>query len=183
MFTRRPPSASPLIATLLVSSALIGCHASPPPRWAEGGAKLIIPTARWHTDDATIEIRPNGDVLEDGKVVFMVDRVGRVVDDDHEPVALLLANGTLAGTDNQDLGHIGVANAAPPFRAYAWLSLRPDGTVVRFDAEGERTVDGVWEGCGPAAVRTCTLVTHLFALRSYSRGPTTSVGIGVGYAF
>jgi hypothetical protein len=183
MTPKGAPAFARLATALVAGAALCGCHASPPPRWAEGGARLSLPTARWHRDDDTIEIQPSGEVLEDGKVVFLIDRVGRVVDDDHEPVALLLSNGTLAGTDNQDLGHIGIANAAPPFRAYAWLSLKPDGTVVRFDAEGERSLDGVWEGCQRAALRTCTLVTHLFALRNYARGPTNSVGIGVGYAF
>jgi len=163
--------------------AALACAPSPPPRWVEGGAKLYLPTARWLRDGDVVEIQPTGEVLEDGDVIFVLDRVGRVVDDDREPVALLLPSGALAGTDAHDLGQIGQTNASPPFRSFAWLQLRSDGTVVRFDADGERSADGHWEGCRGAALRTCTLVTHLIALRDYGRRPSTSVGVGIGVGF
>jgi hypothetical protein len=161
---------------------LVACTPSPPPRWAEGGAKLLLPNARWQRDGDVIEIQPSGEVLEDGDVVFVLDRVGRVVDDDREPVALLLPTGALAGNDAADLGQVGRSNASPPWGSYAWLSLQADGTVVRFDAEGERSADGHWQGCGTAQ-RTCTLVSHLFALRDHGRRPSSSVGIGIGVGF
>jgi hypothetical protein len=144
---------------------------------------LLLPTARWQRDGDTIEIQPTGEILEDGDVVFVLDRVGRVVDDDHEPVALLLPNGALAGNDATDLGQVGRVNASPPWGSYAWLSLAADGSVTRFDADGERSVDGRWQGCSGTAQRTCTLVTHLIALREHGRRPTTSVGIGIGVGF
>lgn len=170
---------------LLVACAWLccACSSTPPAQWQQGGAALLLPNARWERDDEVIEIRRTGEVLEDGHVVFELDRVGRVVDDDRDPVALLLPSGTLAGTDDQGLGHVGHANASPPFGSYAWLSVRPDGAVLRFDSDGERSFDGHWEGCQGAALRTCTLVTHLFALRNYGRRPSTSVGVGVGIGF
>jgi hypothetical protein len=167
----------------LLGLLVTACRPSPPPRWAEGGATLILPSARWHRDGDVIEIQPSGQVLEDGDVIFVVDRVGRVVDEDHDPVALLLPNGALAGNAAVDLGQVGRSNASPPTRAFAWLSLRSDGSVQRFDADGERSADGHWEGCIGSALRTCTLVTHLIALREYGRRPTTSVGIGIGVGF
>lgn len=160
---------------------MTACHPAPPPRWAEGGATLILPKARWQRDGDVIEISPTGEVLEDGDVVFVLDRVGRIVDEDREPIALLLPSGALSGNDAVDLGQVGRANASPPTRAYAWLSLRADGAVLRFDVDGDRTADGHWEGCGGSALRTCTLVTHLIALREYGRRPSSSVGIGVGF--
>jgi hypothetical protein len=162
---------------------LTACRPAPPPRWATGGATLILPHARWHRDGDVIEIKPSGEILEDGDVIFVVDRVGRVVDEDHDPVALLLPNGALAGTEAVDLGQVGRSNASPPTRAFAWVSLRGDGVVLRFDADGERSADGHWEGCTGSALRTCTLVTHLIALREYGQRPTTSVGIGIGVGF
>ena len=172
------------LISLIAGVLALSCVASPPPRWAEGGAALTLPTARWHRDGDTIEIQPSGQVLEDGDPIFLVDRVGRVVDEDREPVAVLLPNGTLAGTDNRDLGHVGRANAAPPSQSSAWLSLQPDGTVIRFDSDGERSRDGSWEGCRGTALRTCTLITHLIALRHYSqRSSGVGVGVGIGVGF
>jgi hypothetical protein len=55
--------------------------------------------------------------------------------------------------------------------------------VVRFDPSGDRSTDGAWTGCEGALLRTCTLVTHLIALRGYRnpRGPIVGVGVGVGF--
>jgi hypothetical protein len=168
------------------AAAVFGCTPQEPPRWAEGGARLVLPNAHWQRgDEDTIEIRSNGHVLEDGDLLFVVDRVGRVVDDDFEPVALLFPDGRVAGPDDYLLGHVGVSNAAPPGRTEAWLAVMPDGNVVYFDEDGERNSGGRWSGCSGAALRTCTLVTHMVALRSYLRqansGVSVGVGIGVGF--
>lgn len=159
-----------------------GCGSKPPPMWQEGGAPLTLPAARWdRPDDDSIEIQPDGKVLEDDDLLFVVDRAGRIVDEDYEPVAILLPDGHVGGRDNQDFGRIGVANAAPPGSAAAWLAIMPDGQVVRFDEEGDRYNGGRWHGCNGPQQRTCTLVTHVLWVRDYlarSRGGV-SVGIGV----
>lgn len=169
----------------LLAAALIGCTPSEPPRWAEGGAALVLPQARWERDDETIEIRQNGHVVEDGDLIFVLDRVGRIVDEDYEPVALLFPDGRLAGTDDRNLGHVGVSNAAPPSRVEAWVAVTPDGAVTYFDSDGERSSGGRWTGCAGPAQRTCTLVTHLVALRHYAedRNSGVSVGVGIGIGF
>jgi hypothetical protein len=173
----------PVLLGFLLSGA--GCSPNQPPRWVEGGAPLVIAPARWDRgDDDTIEILQNGQVLEDGDKIFLVDRAGRIVDDDNEPVAILLPDGFVAGTDNRLLGRVGVANAAPPNAAAAWLAVMPNGQVVYFDDEGERSSDGAWRGCNGPQLRTCTLITHVIALRKWSQrsqgGVTFGVGIGVG---
>jgi hypothetical protein len=165
----------------VVAAALAGCAPTPPPRWAQGGAVLAFPMARWErTDGDVVEIRRDGHVLENGSLLFVVDRVGRVVDEDYEPLALLFPDGRLAGSDDRALGHVGVANAAPPDRHQAWLSVAPDGGVVYYDEDGERESGGRWTGCAGPAQRTCTLVTHLVAVRNYARRATPGVGVGIG---
>lgn len=169
---------TPLLATAFIA---LGCSPNPPPRWQEGGAPLVIPAARWdRPDDDPIEIHPDGKVLEDGDLLFVVDRAGRVVDSDYEPLAILLDDGHVAGTDNHLLGRIGVANAAPPGAAAAWLAIMPDGQVVRFDEEGDRYNGGRWQGCTGAAQRTCTLVTHVLWVRDYLARSRGGVSVGVG---
>ena len=122
---------------------VFSCAPNPPARWAEGGSTLVIAPARWDQDDGdSIEIRANGQVLEDGALLFVIDRVGRVTDEDYEPVAVLLPDGHLAGPDNRSLGKVGVANAAPPGAVQAWLAITPDGRVTYFDPEGERSAGG-----------------------------------------
>jgi hypothetical protein len=174
-----------LSATCLV--ALLSCSSTPPVRWAEGGAPLVIGPARWdRPDDDPVEILANGQVLEDGDPVLLIDRAGRVVDEDNEPVAILLPDGYLAGPDNLLMGRVGVSNAAPPDSAAAWLAILPNGQVLRFDSDGDREGDGVWRGCEGPKRRTCTLVTHVLAMRHYRRhhphSPVTfGVGVGVGF--
>jgi hypothetical protein len=167
----------------LVSGSLMSCMPREPPRWAEGGARLTLAAARWQRDDEVVEIRASGDVYVDGDHLWTLDRVGRVVDEDNEAVAILFPDGTLVGTDDSILGHVGLRNAAPPFHGSAWLSLTEDGTVVRFDSEGDRARDGKWQGCAGPALRTCTLVTQLVVLRNYARQPSTGVGVGIGIGF
>jgi hypothetical protein len=176
------------VTLLGFASALLAasCAPNPPPRWVEGGAPLVVTPARWDRgDDDTIEILPNGQVLEDGDPVMLVDRAGRVVDNDNEPMAVLLPDGHVAGTDNRLLGRVGVANAAPPGSAAAWLAVMPNGEVVYFDEEGERSSGGVWRGCGGPQLRTCTLITHMVAMRRWAErdrgGVSVGVGIGIGY--
>jgi hypothetical protein len=174
-----------ILAGAMFTAALSGCTPSEPPRWAEGGAALALPDARWQREDDVVEIRANGHVIEDGDLVFVIDRVGRVVDEDYEPVALLFPDGRVAGTDDRNLGHVGVTNAAPPGRVEAWLALTPDGAVTYFDSDGERSAGGRWTGCTGPAQRTCTLVTHLLAVRHYAEGRNSgvSVGVGIGIGF
>ncbi len=166
---------------------VFSCAPNPPARWAEGGSALVIAPARWdQADGDAIEIRANGQVLEDGALLFVIDRVGRVTDEDYEPVAVLLPDGRLAGPDNRSLGQVGLANAAPPGAVQAWLAITPDGRVTYFDPEGERSAGGVWRGCTGPQQRTCTLVTQLLLLRSYrdpADQPAVGVGVGIGIGF
>jgi hypothetical protein len=170
------------LATLgVVAAVLGGCAPTPPPRWAQGGAVLALPAARWERPGGEVlEIRTDGHVVEGGDLIFVVDRVGRVVDVDYEPVALLFPDGRLAGAEDRALGHVGISNAAPPDRHQAWLSVAPDGADVYFDEDGERVNGGRWTGCKGPAHRTCTLVTHLIAVRNYARRPAPGVGVGIG---
>lgn len=158
------------------------CTSPPPPHWADGGAPLVLGPATWHrADDATIQIDGQGQVLEGGTLRFVIDRAGRIVDEDASAIAILLPAGELVGPSNRYLGHIGVANAAPPHRDLAWLAVLPDGKVQYFDEDGDRSEDGLWQGCEGSRHRTCTLVTHLVALRRYRGGPPRlGVGVGVG---
>ena len=67
----------------------------------------------------------------------------------------------------------------------AWLAVVPNGQVIYFDDDGTRSAGGLWTGCEGPAHRTCTLVTHLIALRSYMQRSQSgvSVGVGVGVGF
>jgi hypothetical protein len=174
---------SALLVGLLL---LLGCTPQEPPNWPRGGAPLSIVPARWDrgSEDA-VEIRADGKVLEDGDVLFVIDRVGRIVDKDYDPVAILLPDGRVIGTEDRVLGQVGVTNAAPPWSANAWLALMPDGGVTAFSPEGDRSSLGRWQGCNGPALRTCTLVTHMIALRHYRAQPASgvSVGVGIGIGF
>lgn len=126
-----------------------------------------------------MELRADGKVLIDGDLAFVLDRVGRVTNDDYDPYAVLQPDGQLVGTDQLSLGRVGVTNASPPGALEAWLAVTPDGRVTYFDTDGERTAGGTWRGCGGPVQRACTLITQLVALANY-RGPRSGVGIGVG---
>lgn len=166
-----------------VALGSIACTPDPPPRWQEGGAPLVIPEARWEREDEIFEIAKDGRVFEDGDHVYTIDVAGRVVDEDNEPVAILLPSGQVAGPDSVGLGHVGVTNAAPPGSSTAWLAVLPNGTVVRFDMDGDRSADGQWFGCRGAAIRTCTLLSHVIAVKYYRQEPRTTVGVGIGIGF
>lgn len=164
---------------LALTTSLVGCAPSQPPRWAEGGAPLALGAAHWARDGGGVELRPDGRVLVDGDLRFVIDRVGRVTDDDYEPFAVLLPDGQLVGTDNTSLGRLGVTNASPPGALEAWLAVTPNGQVLYFDSDGQRSSGGVWTGCVGPVLRSCTLVTQLLAIENY-RAPRMGVGIGVG---
>ncbi len=166
-------------ALLCLAVALAGCAPRNPPRWAEGGAPLAFAAARWEREGDPVELRADGKVFIDGDLAFVLDRVGRVADDDFDPYAVLLGDGHLAGTDNLSLGRVGVTNASPPGAVEAWLSVTPDGRVTYYDSEGERSAGGTWRGCAGPVLRTCTLITHLVAVANY-RGRSGGVGIGIG---
>jgi hypothetical protein len=175
-----------VFGTALLAGLLAACSPKPPPRWAVGGAPLVIAPARWDRgDDDPIQISADGKVMEGDDLLFVVDRAGRVVDDDYEPVAILMPDGFVGGPDNRLLGRVGIANAAPPDAAAAWLALLPNGQVTFFDDDGDRSNGGVWRGCQGPQQRTCTLVTHLVAMRHYSdrSGPAVGFGIGIGVGF
>lgn len=144
----------------------------------------MIAPARWdRPDDDPIEILANGQVLEGGDVIFAIDRAGRIVNKDYDPLAILLPDGHLAGTDNRLLGRIGIENAAPPGGAAAWLAITPDGRVTYFNDDGDREDGGVWRGCNGPQQRTCTLVTDWLLVQKYVNRPRTTVGVGIGVGF
>lgn len=153
-----------------------GCAATPPPSWAEGGAPLAFGRAVWtQVDGSQLSLDEQGHVLRNGEFLVALDRVGRVVDESNEPVALLDAEGQLFGTNKAYLGRIGVHNAAPPWSPEAWVRVTNRGAVVLYDADGEAQTAGRWVGCDGAVARACTLLTHLVLLDSVQqparRGP------------
>jgi hypothetical protein len=170
-----------------------GCSAHPPPNWAQGGAPVDIPRARWDRGGRLIDIMPDGHVLLDGGLVFSIDRAGRVFEADNDSIAVLQPDGHLVGNDGNALGTIGIRNASPPGQNVAWLSIGDHGEVTHFDTDGDQHPDGLWNGCGPA-VRTCTLVTHIVSMVEAHRrqaqgwgaggfGPHVGIGIGFGMVF
>ena len=170
-----------LRGVFLFSLAATGCAPSVPPRWAEGGSRLLILPARWdRPDEDSVELQADGRVVEGGHLRFVIDRVGRVTDSDYEPFAVLESDGRLVGNNDTALGYVGMNNASPPFAEQAWLSLSSDGRVVLFEPGGERAPGGIWRGCDGPGRRTCTLVTQIFALKNYRAPPTSGVTFGVG---
>jgi hypothetical protein len=169
-----------LIALSGLLAVIAACTPKPPPRWQEGGAPLVIPHARWDRGKDSIEITPDGKVLDDGDLIMVVDRAGRLVDEDYEPIAILLPDGHVSGTDNRLLGRVGHANAALPGSSTAWLAILPNGQAIGFDEDGERRNAGVWHGCSGPALRTCTYVMHVILARQYLSRPRSGVGVGIG---
>ena len=179
------PVVTPRIVVLSAFLPL-ACAPAKPPSWEQGGTPLAIPNARWdRPDEDPVELHADGRVLEDGTLRYVVDRVGRIVDEDYESVAILLPDGRLVGNDNVFLGQLGVTNASSPHSTAAWLAVRPDGSVIYYDDDGEQLSRGKWTGCNGPSLRTCTLVTQVMTLRDYARraesGVTVGVGVGVGF--
>ena len=173
-----------LLGCLLPLVFGVGCAPSVPPRWAEGGAPLVVGPAHWERpDEDAIDIQPDGRVLEGGHLRFVVDRVGRVSDDDYDAFAVLLPDGHVVGTDDRVLGYVGSSNATPPYSDHAWLSLQRDGRVVLYEPNGDRSDHGKWSGCDGPVRRTCTLVTQVLLLRNYRPVPQSGVSFGVGVGF
>jgi hypothetical protein len=169
------------LALIFIGAFVSACRdPSPPPRWQEGGARLVLGDAKWFTEGGTIEVLARGYVLFSGRLVFVIDRVGRVVDADYAPVALLMPDGELIGTDSTDLGRIGLRNGAPPDQETAWFTIKEDGEVTFFDRSGERLDAGHWTGCDERMLRTCTLVSHLAFLRAARRQRPMGPGYGPG---
>lgn len=145
----------------------------------------MVARAYWERGEQDlIEIRADGNVYEGEDVVFIIDTVGRIVDSDYAPFALLHEDGLLLGPDETQLGRVGLHNASPPEQQHAWVNVDADGRVTFFDEDGEQHFGGTWRGCGGPMARTCTLVTHSFMLRVYlarrQSGPSLGLGIGVG---
>lgn len=141
---------------------------------------MQIPRARWNRGDVVVDVMPDGQVLANGDLLFMIDRAGRVFDRDNDAIALIEADGRVVGKDDRPLGKVGLRNAAPPGAEVAWLALEPTGEVTRFDPEGNPQAGGVWVGCG-TAVRTCTFTSHLVALAELTGSRSRfRVGIGMG---
>ena len=171
-----------LLPIAIVAAFLpIACSNTPPPNWAQGGARLAIGAATWKTgDDDTVELLPDGKVLVDGHHLFTVDRAGRIYDSENEAVGIVLPDGNVEGPNDAHLGRVGVSNASPPGSAVAWLSVLPNGQVTHYDPDGERSFDGAWQGCTGPKLRTCTLVSHLYTLERVSRATSPGMFIGVG---
>ena len=149
----------------------------------------MIARAYWDRGEhERIEIRDDGSIYEDDDLIYTVDKVGRVVNDDYEPYALLFPEGLVRGNGDQTLGRVGLQNASGPGMDYAWLSIAPDGRVTFYDLDGEQHFGGKWYGCGGPMLRTCTLVTHIMLVRNFrdrrrsgpSFGPSIGIGVGVG---
>jgi hypothetical protein len=117
--------------------------------------------------EASVDLLPDGTVFVNSEHVLTVDRAGRVINADKEPVALLLPDGRVVGPDDSPLGNVGSVNASLPDEENAWLSVMPTGEVIRYLDDGERMNFGAWLGCSgnPIVHQTCTLVTHLLGMR------------------
>lgn len=156
---------------IVLSIALVwlvsACAPTPPSQWAQGGARLEIPRARWSLVESAVDIVPDGSVFVNAEHVLTVDRAGRIVNRDRQPIALLLADGTVVGPNDTALGTAGTMNAALPGEPNAWISVMPTGEVVRYFEDGERQSFGAWMGChlSPRTQLTCTLLTHIVGMR------------------
>ena len=175
-----------LLSCLSLAGGLVGCKPPPPNAWAQGGAYLEIPRARWVLGSLLVDMDWDGRVRVGGEHWLTVDRAGRAFTPGGTPIALLLPDGRLLGPGDDGLGIVGVATAARGQETTAWLQVSDSGEVVRFGERGPRPF-GVWMGCAELrARRACTLVTHLFALEHdrAEAGPAPAVpvrfGVGIG---
>lgn len=162
---------------------LSACQPPPPTYWNEGGARLTIPRASLNQQGADpVEIYPDGRVVQDGEVLYVLDRVGRVTDEDLEALALLLGTGQLVGSGDEYWGRIGLRNATPPWSALSWLRVTPKGRMLLFDETGAPMFAGQWTGCDGPGLRTCTLVSQLLTLEKVRRRQVSEMSVGVGFA-
>jgi hypothetical protein len=153
----------------------------PPPNWARGSSPIDLPNARWYRehDGAVVDLLADGRVFVDNDHWFTVDHAGRIFEPDHEPIAILAPDGQLLGKNGVSLGFVGLRNAALPGQRNAWIALDERGEVHRYEPDGESQRDGAWTGCG-AALRACTVTTHLVSLLEAERRPRVGVGFGFG---
>jgi hypothetical protein len=181
-WSTRWPSPALLVASALAAA---GCTPPPPRSWQGGGTALEIPRAQWILGEEAVQLLPSGEVMVDGDVEMAIDRVGRVYDADGEPVAVLEPDGTLIGNDDEPMGIVGSLHASLPESGNAWITVLPNGQVVRYGDEGERFPFGAWFGCGasPRSQQACTLVSHVLGMRIVRRrrddGPSFGFGMGV----
>jgi len=184
---------SALLLTLLLVAA--GCAGSKPPaHWVQGGTRLDLVPARWVFDGEPVEVRTRGEwaeVLVDGDVEIVLDRVGRVYDKLQRPVALLEPDGRLVGVNEELRGVVGSSFAALPGKANAWLAIQPEGQVTKYERDGAPRLAGQWGGCSysPFSMQACLLVSYLLFLDKEGDsaaaqpglpGPGIGVGVGVG---
>ncbi len=181
------------LAIAAIALGLASCaRAKPPVNWIPGGERLDLVHARWTYRNDPVELRPRGpsyaDVLVDGKPRLVIDRVGRVYDKLQRPIGLLEPDGRFVGNDQELLGTVGAAYAAMPGKANAWLSITPQGEIVKFEPDGTSRSAGHWAGCGvtPYSQQACLLVAYLLFFDDEGvrqkdlRVPQAPVGVGVG---
>ena len=157
-------------ALYLLVACVWGCASSPPPRWQQGGAQLELGTAAWTRRDSTVELRPTGEVVEDDELVFRVDGSGRVSDEKGEPVAVLMPDGHLIAVDDSVLGWVGGGTSFVGDERTPGIYMFQTGQVLAADEDGEWSVDGQWADCYGHRLWTCTLVSHIIAVRDRARG-------------
>lgn len=179
-----------VLSLLLVCGSLSCSSSRPPAGWPQGGMPVQLPSARWVVMGSTVDLRPSGQVYLDGDYFMTIDPVGRVFDEENQPIALLYPDGSVRGPDDQPLGVVGYLHASQAATTHAWITLTPQGPVIRYDGEGERHDFGIWIGCSdsPQTQLTCTLVTHLMGNRiidaanndrmspSFTVGPSLTIG-------
>ena len=181
------------VGALFLALALAGCAGpKPPAHWAQGGTRLDLPQARWTFDGEPVELRSRGDwaeVLVDGDVELVIDRVGRVYDQLQRPVAVLEPDGRLVGTGEELRGVVGSSYAALPGTPNAWISIQPQGQVTKYGSDGAPMMAGQWGGCSysPFSMQACLLVSYLLFFEKegdkameQSGMPMPGVGIGIG---
>jgi hypothetical protein len=155
---------------ILLAVCAAGCAKGPSPRWQQGGAQLPLASAYWAREETTVELRPNGEVVEEDEIVFRVDQSGRVSDRDGKPVAVLLPDGQLIAEDDTVLGWVGGGASYAGSDRDPGVYLFPTGQVVVADEDGEWTHAGRWTHCYGPVVWTCTLVTHVLSRAERARG-------------
>lgn len=173
---------SPLRLSIALLSLAAGCAPAPPAHWAQGGAMVEIPHARWVRGDGALELFPDGKITIDGQQFATLDHGGRLFDVDAQPIALLEPDGRVVGPDDAPMGFVGQASASLPESSTAWIALLPSGELVRFEEDGARAPMGAWVGQCARSARTmqvCTLISHVVALRARN-APRVSVGVGIG---
>ncbi|MFO0551181.1 MAG: hypothetical protein U0271_22515 [Polyangiaceae bacterium] len=156
------------LAAVLGVLGLVACSSPKSPNgWQTGGARLDLPGAQWTYKNKPVVIRTHMDwaeVMVDGDVVMVLDRVGRIYDRYQRPLGMLEPDGRVVGLNEEQLGIVGSAYAALPGRPNAWLGLDAQGQLTRFSPEGAPMPAGQWIGCGytPFTQQACLLVSYLF---------------------